>query len=89
MASTEPDRVRWLCIDAAGVSDVDYSAAETLRQVHEGAQEHDVRVVFAEVQPHVRAELERFDLVTTFGEDAFFDTVDDVIEAFRREPVPD
>ena len=51
MASTDPDRVRWLCIDAAGVSDVDYSAAETLRQVHEGGQEHNVRVVFAEVQP--------------------------------------
>ena len=85
MASTEPDRVRWLCIDAAGVSDVDYSAAETLRQVHEGAQEHDVRIVFAEVQPHVRVELERFNLVTTFGEDAFFDTVDDVIAAYRTQ----
>jgi high affinity sulfate transporter 1 len=85
MASTEPDRVRWLCIDAAGVSDVDYSAAETLRQVHEGAQEHDVRIVFAEVQPRVRVELERFNLLTTFGEDAFFDTVGDVIAAYRTQ----
>ncbi len=85
MASTEPDRVRWLCIDAAGVSDVDYSAGETLRQVHEGAQEHDVRIVFAEVQPQVRVELERFNLLTTFGEDAFFDNVSDVIAAYRTQ----
>jgi MFS superfamily sulfate permease-like transporter len=86
MASTEPDHVRWLCIDAAGVSDLDYSAGETLRQVHEGAQEHDVRVVFAEVQPHVRAELEVFDLVALFGEQAFFETVADVLDAYRAEP---
>ena len=85
MASTEPDHVLWLCVDAAGVSDVDYSAAETLRQVHDGAQEHDVRVVFAEVQPHVRGELERFDLIATFGEDAFFDTVVDVVAAYRSQ----
>ena len=39
-----------------GVSDIDYSAAETLRQVHDVAQAHDVRVAFAEVQPHVRGE---------------------------------
>jgi high affinity sulfate transporter 1 len=85
MASTEPDRVRWLCIDAAGVSDVDYSAAETLRQVHEAGQEHEVRLVFAEVQPHVRSELERFNLVTTFGDDAFYDTVADVIAAYGTQ----
>ena len=85
MASTEPDRVRWLCLDAAGVSDIDYSAAETLRQVHDGAQEHDVRIVFAEVQPHVRVEFERLDLVPTFGEDAFFETVADVLEAYGTE----
>ena len=67
------------------MSDVDYSAAETLRQVHEEASEHGVRVVFAEVQPNVRAELERFDLVTAFGEDAFFDTIADVIAAYRTQ----
>jgi high affinity sulfate transporter 1 len=85
MVSTEPDRVRWLCIDAAGVSDVDYSAGETLRQVHEGAHEHNVRVVFAEVQPAVRAEFERFGLVTLFGEEAFFETLADVLEAYGTE----
>jgi sulfate permease, SulP family len=85
MLSTEPDRVRWLCIDAAGVSDVDYSAAETLRQVYEGGQEHNVRVVFAEVQPTVRAELERFGLVTLFGEEAFFETLADMLEAYGTE----
>ncbi len=89
LASTEPDRVRWLCIDAAAISDVDYSAAETLRQLYDEAVERNVRVVFAEVQPVVRTELDRFDLTQTFGLDAFYGTVTDVVEAFRREPVPD
>src|SRR5437762_1148350 len=61
------------------------SAAETMRQVHDGARESNVRVVFAEVQPDVRAELERFGLVTLFGEDAFFETAADVIAAYQRE----
>ena len=56
-----------------------------MRQVHEGGQEHNVRVVFAEVQPTVRAELERFDLVTLFGEEAFFETLADVLEAYGTE----
>ena len=89
LASTDPDRVRWLCIDAAAISDVDYSAAETLRQLHDEAVERNVRVIFAEVQPPVRAEFDRFDLTESFGQDAFYDTVTDVVEAFRREPVPD
>lgn len=88
LTSSEPDRVRWLCIDAAGISDVDYSAAETLRQLHDEAVEHDVRVAFAEVQPAVRAELDRFELTEAFGEGAFYDTVPDVIDAFRLEPTP-
>ncbi len=89
LASTDPDLVRWLCIDAAAISDIDYSAAETLRQLHDEAVERNVRVVFAEVQPSVRAELDRLDLAETFGQDAFYDTVTDVVEAFRREPVSD
>jgi sulfate permease, SulP family len=88
MAATDPDRVRWLCIDAVGVSDIDYSAAETLKQIKDEAAEHDVRLVFAELQPDVRTELERFELVALFGEDAFYETVGDVIDAFRREGAP-
>ena len=83
VAATEPEPVRWLCIDGAAVSDVDYSAGETLRQLHTIAGEHGARVVFVEVQDEVMVELERFGLTELFGADAFFDTVSDVIDAYR------
>jgi high affinity sulfate transporter 1 len=75
ISSTEPEQVRSLCIDAAGVADVDYSAAETLRQLHDVATARQVRVTFAEVVPTVRAEMERLGLLELFGEDALYETV--------------
>jgi sulfate permease, SulP family len=40
-------------------------------------------LVFAEVDEYVRRELDRFGITDLVGDDAFFDTVDDVVSAFR------
>jgi MFS superfamily sulfate permease-like transporter len=74
---------RWLCLDASGIGDVDYSAGQTLESLHGQLQERHTRLVFAEVDPSVRQELERFGIVTLVGEDAFFDTLTATAEAYR------
>ena len=48
----------WFCIDAAAIGDVDYSAGETIIGLHAQMQEHGTRLVFADVDDDVRAELE-------------------------------
>ena len=78
--------MRWLCIDAAGVADVDYSAAETLRQLHDTAVEQGVTIKFAELQPSVLEEFRRLGLVELFGEPAFYESIVDVVEAHRGSP---
>ena len=83
LESTDPEPVRSLCIDAAGVSDVDYSAAETLRQLHAVATDRQVRVTFAEVAPSVRAELERFGLLDLFGDNAVYESVGQAVAAHQ------
>ena len=40
--------IRWLCLDASAVDDVDYSAAETLRSLHGLLQEKGIRLVALE-----------------------------------------
>ena len=77
--------IRWLCLDASAVDDVDYSAAGTLRSLFATLKEKGVRLVVAQVLDDVR-ERARYKLRELYGEDAFYDTLDDVVEDFR---VPD
>ena len=65
---------------------MDYSAAETLRALHVILQEKGIRLVVAQVMEDVSAQ-SRYNLHQLFGDDAFFDTLDDVIKAYRQLPV--
>jgi sulfate permease, SulP family len=71
----------WLCIEAAGIDDVDFSGGETILDLLRELQEQDTRLVFADIDPDVRAELDRYGVTSVIGEDAYFDTVQDVAEA--------
>ena len=75
--------LRWFCLDAAVMPDIDYSGAETLRQAHGALADQDIRFVMTEVLTSVREELERYSLVDLFGEDAFYETISDVVTAYR------
>ena len=75
--------VRWFCIDASAVSDVDYSAAETLRSIFRLMEERGVRLVVTQVLEDVDAE-NRYRLHELFGENAFHQTLEDVVAAFKK-----
>jgi len=78
--------LRWFCIDASAIDDVDYSAAESLRSIFDILKEKGVRLVVAQVMDDVRQE-SRYELRELFGEDAFYDSLDDVIQAYRKQVV--
>jgi MFS superfamily sulfate permease-like transporter len=85
LAITAEDQapVRWLCIDASAIADVDYSGSETLAQLVERLRSRGTRLLMAEVSPDVRAELDRYGLTDKIGSDAIFETVADAVAAFR------
>jgi SulP family sulfate permease len=83
VARAEPP-LRWLCIDASSIDDLDYTGAETLRALFEALKQKGVRLVVAQVLEHVR-EGSRDQLQELFGTDAFFQTLGDVVDAYRRE----
>jgi SulP family sulfate permease len=76
--------LRWLCIDASAVDDVDYSAAETLRSMFPLLEQKGVRLVIAQVMEDVRAE-SRYELRQIFGDDAFYETLEDVVNDYRKK----
>jgi len=76
--------LRWFCIDASAVDDVDYTAAEALRSVFGLLQEKGVRLIVSQVLDDVK-EVSCYELIQLFGEDAFYETLQDVIEDYRRQ----
>jgi len=84
LAETTRPPLRWLCIDASAIDDVDYSAAETLRSIFGILGKKGIRLVVAQVMDDVKAE-SRYELGCLFGEDAFYDTLDDVVRAYRQQ----
>jgi SulP family sulfate permease len=75
--------LRWLCLDASAIDDLDFSGAETLRSIFASLQEKGVHLVVAQVGADLRAE-SRYELAQLLGPDASFETLDDVLKAYRR-----
>ena len=84
LVNTAEPPLRWFCFDASAVDDVDYSAAESLRSLFAILKEKGVRLVVAQVMEDVREE-SRYHLRELFGEDAFYDTLEDVLQAYRQQ----
>jgi SulP family sulfate permease len=84
LVSTAQPYVRWFCIDASAVDDVDYSAAETLRSVCGILKERGIRLIVAQVSEEVTSE-SRYQFTELFGEDASYATLSDVLQAYREQ----
>jgi SulP family sulfate permease len=74
-------RVRWLCLDAAAIGDIDYSAGSVLRHVQAQLAASDVRLVLSNVIDPVRAQLDRYGITATC-----YETSGEVLEAFLATP---
>ena len=84
LANSAQPPLRWFCLDASAVDDIDYSAAESLRALYTILKEKGVRLVVAQVMDDA-SEVSRYRLRELFGEDAFYDTLDDVMRAYRQQ----
>jgi high affinity sulfate transporter 1 len=84
LANNSEPPLRWLCLDASGVDDVDYSAAETLRSLFSILKDKGIRLVVAQVLDDVRED-SRYELRQLFGEDAFYDTIEDVMKDYQQQ----
>jgi MFS superfamily sulfate permease-like transporter len=84
LAGESQPPLAWFCLDATAVDDIDFSAAATIREVHKLLKEKNVRLVMAYVDEDIRRELDVSGVTELIGRDAFFETVADVQEAYRK-----
>jgi sulfate permease, SulP family len=84
----EGSALRWLCLDAAAIGDIDYTAAAVLTQILTREQKAGVRVVLSNVGGAVRAELDRYGITALVGADGIFDTSGEVLAAYTEREAP-
>jgi MFS superfamily sulfate permease-like transporter len=74
--------LRWFCISAANIGDVDYSGAETLKRVREELAKRGIVLVLSDVKEPVLAKLGRDGIVELIGREYIFDSAYDVIRIY-------
>jgi high affinity sulfate transporter 1 len=80
----DPAPLRWLCVDASTMPDIDYSGGETIRQLHGVLDERGVTLVIAGASESVERMLGSYDLIELLGPDGVQDSIDDAVGAYGR-----
>ena len=76
-----PNPVQWFIVDAAAITDMDYSAAQSLRDLLKELSRQKVGMVFARVSPYLRSDMDRHGITAVMGERQIFSTLHEAIEA--------
>jgi sulfate permease, SulP family len=79
-----PTPVRWFIVDAGAITDIDYSAAQAIRDLLDDLARKGVRMVFARVNPYLRSDMDRHRITAAIGEQWLFSTLHEGIAAVRR-----
>ncbi|MGA2790952.1 MAG: SulP family inorganic anion transporter [Candidatus Bathyarchaeia archaeon] len=76
--------ISWFCLDLGAVDDVDFSAAEALRETCELLKQRGIRFTLVEVQANVRAELDRYGITKLVGNDYIFGRIHELEPAYKQ-----
>jgi len=80
-AAEEP--IRWFCLAAETMDDLDYTGSAVLKRVLDGLELQGITFVACDVPEPVRQELERDGLLAEIGREHIFGDTDDVIKAYK------
>ncbi len=72
---------RSILVEAGAITQLDYSAARVVRELQEDLKRKGVALVFARVQPDLRADLDRHRLTDAIGPDRIFDKLHEALAA--------
>ncbi len=76
--------VRWLIVDAEAITNVDYTAARMVRQLHKELVDRGVALVFARAPLSLKADLDRHLLTEVIGPAQLFARIHDAVAAFAK-----
>jgi SulP family sulfate permease len=76
-----PTPVRWFIVDAAAITDIDYSAARSMRDLLDDLARQEVGMVFGRVSSYLRSDMDRHCISAAVGEARIFSTLHEAIAA--------
>ncbi len=79
-----PSPVRWLVVDAEAITNVDYTAARVLRELHQALCEAGVTLAFARVSPYLQADFDRHHITEVIGTEMIFAHLHDALSGFEK-----
>ena len=80
-----PPAVRWLVVDAEAITNIDFTAARVVRELHQDLVQCGVMLGFARVSVSLRSDLDRHRLTEVIGPEYLFDRLHDAIQAFNED----
>ena len=79
-----PSPVRWLVVDAEAITNIDYTAARMLCQLHQGLSQAGVTLGFARVSPYLQADFDRHHITEVIGAEMIFPHLHNARNAFEK-----
>lgn len=79
-----PSELRWLLVDAGAITQVDYTAARVVRELHEDLAQRGVELVLAHVESDLKPDLDRHHLTEVIGPNRIFDSLHEAIDSYHQ-----
>ncbi len=83
--SSAPHPVRWLVLDCSSVTDIDYSAAISVKGLIDYVHAHDAHFGIMGADPGLLTSMKTLGLMEDFTQDRVFHTFDDVVAAYEQD----
>jgi high affinity sulfate transporter 1 len=80
-----PTPVRWVVVTAEPITDIDTTAADTVRELLDDLRDAGIRLCFAEIKGPVKDQLKRYELFAEIGPDFFFPTIETAVRHYVAE----
>jgi high affinity sulfate transporter 1 len=85
LADQADPKLRWICLSADAIGDVDYTGSATLREVHDQLADRGVTLVLSGLMSRVSRQLGRDGILELVGEDHVFPHFGDAIKAYESQ----
>jgi SulP family sulfate permease len=87
LVASAPTAVHSLIIDASAITDIDCSAAQSLRDLIEEMARRHVTIIFGRVNSYLKSDLDRHGITAAVGAARIFPTLHEAIAFARGEPL--
>jgi MFS superfamily sulfate permease-like transporter len=88
LVARAPMPIRWLIVDADAITDIDYSAARSIRDLLGDLRRRGVQVAFGRVSPYLRSDMDRHGITEAVGSERIFPSLHEAIATAGLRPAP-